>query len=76
MDEPLLMWAKLLLRLAVVLLLVGVVPLLAVTTIFTGFSPLLPVMLSVTVAPLGALSLLAAIILFLAALLRRRRGSS
>ena len=76
MDEPLLIWAKLLLRLAIVLLLVGVVPLLAVSTIFTGFSPLIPVMLSLTVAPLGALSLFVAIILFLAALLRRRPGSS
>jgi hypothetical protein len=76
MDRPLLMWAKLLLRLAIVLLLVGLVPLLAISTIFSGINPLVPVMLSLTVAPLGALSLLIAIILFLAALLRRRPGSS
>jgi len=76
MSEPLKIWAKLFLRLAIVLLAVGLIPVLAVSTIFTEVSPLIPVMLSVLVAPLGALSLLVSLILFLAAALRRPRGSS
>ncbi|HVY51202.1 MAG TPA: hypothetical protein VHA07_06520 [Devosia sp.] len=73
MHEPLAIWARLMLRLAVVLLALGLLPLLAVGTLFTGLSPVIPVMLSLTVAPLGALSLLAAAILFLAAWVRRRQ---
>jgi hypothetical protein len=76
MHEPLLVWARLLLRLAFLLLALGLVPLLLVGTILTGLDPLVPVLLSLTVAPLGAVCLLLAIILFLAARLRRRRGSS
>ena len=76
MNEPLWIWAKLFLRLALVLLAIGLLPLLAVQVLFTDVQPLLPVMLSLSVAPLGALCLVAAVILFLAALLRRRRGSS
>lgn len=76
MNERLWAWAKLFLRLAIVLLGVGVIPLLLTQFIFTSVDPLVPVMLSLTVAPLGLLSLLAALILFLAALLRRRPGSS
>ena len=76
MNEPLRIWAKLFLRLAIVLLAVGLIPVLAVGTIFTDVSPLIPVMLSFLVAPLGALSLLVSLILFLAAALRRRPGSS
>jgi polyferredoxin len=76
MNEPLKVWAKLFLRLAIVLLAVGLIPVLAVGTIFTEVSPLVPVMLSFLVAPLGALSLLVSLILFLAAALRRPRGSS
>jgi hypothetical protein len=75
-DEPLLIWAKLLLRLALLLLALGLVPLLLVGTILSGFDPLIPVMLSLTLAPLGAIALVAAVILFLAARLRRRPGSS
>jgi len=76
MNQPLTFWAKVFLRLAIVLLAVGLIPLLAVAIIFTGISPLVPVMLSLFVAPLGALLVLIALILFLAALLRRPRGSS
>ena len=72
MDEPLKIWSKALLRLALVLLAIGLLPLLAITTILQGVSPLIPVLLSVSVAPIGAVCLLAAAILFLAALLRRR----
>jgi hypothetical protein len=76
MNEPLKVWAKLFLRLALVLLAVGLLPLLAVGTLFTGVSPLVPVLLSVLVAPLGVLCLVVSLILFLAAVLRRPRGSS
>jgi len=61
------------LRLGLVLLAVGLLPLLAISTLFTGISPVIPVMLSLSVAPLGVLAVIAAAILFLAALLRRRR---
>jgi hypothetical protein len=74
MDEPLTLWAKLFLRLGLVLLAVGVLPLLA-TQIF-AFDPLIPLLLSLSVAPLGAVVLVVAIILFLAALGRRRQGPS
>ena len=73
MDEPLTLWARLMLRLALVLLVVGLLPLLAVGTLFSGLSPIVPVLLSLTVAPLGVFSLLVAAILFLAAWVRRRR---
>lgn len=76
MNEPLHAWARMFLRLALVLLATGLLPLLAVATIFTDLSPLIPVMLSLLVAPLGGLSLLVSLILFLAAVLRRPRGSS
>ena len=75
-NEPLLLWAKLMLRLALVLLAVGLVPLFAITLLFTGFSPIVPVLLSVFAAPIGAFCLAVAIILFLAAWVRRRRESS
>ena len=76
MNEPLLFWAKLMLRLALLLLVIGLAPLLAVTLIFTTFSPIAPVLLSVFVAPLGLFCLAVALILFLAAWVRRRTGSS
>ena len=75
MNERLWAWAKLFLRLAIVLLAVGLIPLAATQYIFTGMDQLVPVILSLSVAPLGVVCLLAAIILFLAALLRRRPGS-
>jgi hypothetical protein len=74
MNEPLLVWAKLTLRLALVLLAVGLLPVIAVGTLFAGVNPIVPVLLSVTVAPLGAFCLLVALILFLAAWVRGRPG--
>ena len=76
MNEPLWIWTKMFLRLALVLLAIGLVPLAATQFLFTDVNPLIPVMLSLSVAPLGVLCLLAAAILFLAALLRRRQGPS
>lgn len=76
MNEPLWIWTKLFLRLGFVLLGVGLIPVALTATILTGIDPLIPVMLSLSVAPLGLLCLLAALILFLAALLRRPSGPS
>lgn len=76
MNEPLALWARALLTLGALLLGIGLVPLLLVLFVFTGLDPLVPVVLSLSVAPLGAVVLLAGLILFLAALLRRRRESS
>ncbi len=75
-SEPLIFWAKALLRLGVVLLAVGLIPLLATQYIFTQLDQLVPGLLAIMVAPLGAFVVVLAAILFLAALLRRRRGSS
>jgi polyferredoxin len=74
MDRPLTIWAKILLRLGLVLLAVGVVPALLVQFVFTGFDPLVAVLLLFSVAPLGAIVLLIAVTLFLAALARRKPG--
>ena len=71
MDGPLIVWAKMLLRLGLVLFALGTVPALLVQYVFTGFDALIPAMLLFTVAPLGALALLAALIVSLVALLRR-----
>jgi hypothetical protein len=72
MERPLTIWARALLRLAFVLLAIGIVPALLVQYVFTDFDALIPAMLLVSVTPFGALSLAAAIILFLVALVRRQ----
>ena len=72
MDRPLTIWAKALLRLGLVLLAIGVLPALLVQYVFTGFDALIPAMLLFSAAPLGALILAIALILFLVALVRRR----
>jgi hypothetical protein len=72
MNPSLAVWAKLLLRLGLVLSAVGLIPALAAQFILPGIDPLIPVFPLFSVAPLGLLVLLAALILFLAALLRRR----
>jgi hypothetical protein len=74
MDRPLTVWARMLLRLGLVLLAIGVIPALMVQYIFTGFDALIPAMLLFSAAPLGGLILATALILFLAALVRRRPG--
>lgn len=74
MDRPLTVWAKLLLRLGLVLLALGVGPALLVQYVFTGVDALIPAMLLFSVAPLGGLITAVALILFLAALARRRPG--
>ena len=74
MDRPLTMWARLLLRLGLVLLAIGVVPALLVQYVFTGLDALIPAMLLFSAAPLGGLITAIAVILFLVALARRRPG--
>ena len=76
MSDLLQLWSRMFLRLGLVLLGLGVIPLLLVQYVFTGLDPLIPVMLSLSVAPIGVLVLIIALILFLAGLLRRRPGSS
>ena len=73
MDRPLIVWAMVLLRLALVLLAIGLLPALAVQYVFTEFDALIPALLLFSVAPMGAIVLAVAAILFLAAWVRRRR---
>ena len=72
MDRPLTLWAKLLFRLGLVLLAVGVIPALLVQYVFTGFDALIPALLLFSAAPLGGLITAIALILFLVALVRRK----
>ena len=74
MDRPLTVWAKVLLRLGLVLVAVGTIPALLVQYVFTGIDALIPAMLLFSAAPLGAIVLVIALILFLAALVRRKPG--
>ena len=76
MNDAVLIWAKLFLRLGIVLLAIGLIPLALTATVLTTWDQLIPVILSLSVAPLGAICAIVALILFLAALLRRRPGSS
>jgi hypothetical protein len=72
MDRPLTVWAKILLRLGLVLLAIGLVPALLVQYVLTGFDALIPAMLLFSAAPLGGIILVIAVILFLAVLVRRK----
>ena len=74
MDRPLTVWAKVLLRLGLVLVAIGTVPALLVQYVFTGFDALIPAMLLFSAAPLGAIILVIALILFLAVLVQRKPG--
>jgi hypothetical protein len=76
MDRPLIVWARVTLRLALILLAIGVLPALAVQYVLTGWDATIAVLLLLSVAPLGVLALATAIILFLVALVRRPRGPS
>lgn len=71
MERPLIVWTKLTLRLALILLAIGVLPALAVQYLVPSFDGTIPFLLLFLVAPLGAVSLVIAAILFLAALVRR-----
>ena len=76
MNDAMKLWTRLFLRLGLVLLAIGFIPLALTSTVLTTWDQLIPIMLSFTVGPLGVLSILVAAILFLVALVRRRPGSS
>jgi hypothetical protein len=76
MNDVMKLWIRMFLRLGIVLLAVGFIPLALTSTILTTWDQLIPIMLSFTVAPIGVLCVLVALILFLVALVRRRPGSS
>ncbi|MFD1943193.1 hypothetical protein [Paradevosia shaoguanensis] len=66
-------WASAFLWLGIVLLAIGVVPALAFAFFLPQADPLVPALLSLTVAPLGAVMLLIGIILYLVVAFQRRR---
>ena len=74
MDRPLTVWASMAMRLGLVLVAVGVIPALAVKYVFTEADALIPALLLFSAAPLGGVIVVIALILFLAALVRRRPG--
>lgn len=73
MDRPLIAWAWITLRLALILLAIGLLPALAVQYVLTGWDATIAALLLFSVAPLGVVVLIVAIILFLAAWARRSR---
>ncbi len=74
MDRSLTIWVRALFRLGLVLLAIGAIPALLVKYVFTDVDALVPAMLLISVAPFGVLCVAVSIILFLAALVRRRPG--
>ena len=76
MDRPLTVWARMLLRLGLVLLAIGVLPALIVKYVLVDIDALIPALLLFSVAPLGVLALAVAVILFLVAWVRRSSGPS
>ena len=76
MDRPLTAWAWITLRLALILLAIGILPALAVQYVLTDWDATMAALLLFSVAPLGVVVLVIAVILFLVALVRRPRGPS
>ena len=76
MDRPLTAWARITLRLALVLLAIGILPALAVQYVLTDWDATIAALLLFSVAPLGVVVLVIAVILFLVALVRRPPGPS
>ena len=76
MDRPLTAWAWITLRLALVLLAIGILPALAVQYVLTDWDATIAALLLFSVAPLGVVVLAIAVILFLVALVRRPPGPS
>jgi hypothetical protein len=64
-------WSYVFLKLGLLLLILGAAPALIAGLFFPGADPLVPVLLSLSVAPLGALALLAGAIMWVAGRLRR-----
>ena len=76
MDRPLIAWAWIMLRLALILLAIGLLPALAVQYVLTSWDATIAALLLFSVAPLGVVVLIVAIILFLAAWARGSREPS
>jgi hypothetical protein len=64
-------WSYVFLKLGLLLLVLGAAPVLITGLLFPGADPLVPVLLSLSVAPLGALTLLAGAIMWVAGRLQR-----
>jgi hypothetical protein len=75
-NAPAYFWAKIWLRLGAVLIAVGIGPILIQQYVLPDINPVVPTLLTVMVAPLGALCLGVGIILFLVAWARRPREPS
>ena len=76
MDRPLTAWAWITLHLALALLAIGILPALAVQYVLTDWDATIAALLLFSVAPLGIVVLVIAVILFLVALVRRPPGPS
>ena len=76
MDRPLTAWAWITLRLSLILLAIGILPALAVQYVLTDWEATIAALLLFSVAPLGLVVLVIAVILFLVVLVRRPRGPS
>ena len=76
MDRPLTAWAWITLRLALILLAIGILPALAVQYVLTDWDATIAALLLFSVAPLGVVVLVIAVILFLVVLVRRPPGPS
>jgi len=64
-------WGTAFLQLAALLLAIGLLPLVALGLFFPGAPSMLPVLLSLTVAPLGGLSLVIGLTMWLVGLVRQ-----
>jgi len=76
MNAPAFFWAKIWLRLGIVLLLVGIAPILLQQVGFADSIPVMVTLVTLTVAPLGAVCVVIGIILVLVAWARRPREPS
>lgn len=64
-------WGIAFIQLGALLLAVGLMPLVVMTTLFPGVSTLVPVLLSLSVAPLGALCLISGLAMWAIGAARR-----
>jgi hypothetical protein len=64
-------WSYVFLKLGLLLLVLGLAPTLVAGLLFPGADPLIPLLLALSVTPLGALCLLVGAIMWLTARLRR-----
>ena len=76
MNAPAFFWAKIWLRLGIVLLLVGIAPMVLQQVGFADSIPVMATLVTLTVAPLGAVCVVIGIILVLVAWARRPQEPS